>query len=95
MNDQPPPNLPRVLIDGQLEVRPGQTVPVLAQPTTHRMIVLNSGVMDTFEIGQRLVLHLPDQPPQFIAVESLDKLSLITRYIPAPADPDDRTLIHE
>lgn len=88
MSDQPPPNLPRVLLDGTLEVRPGIVVAVLAQPTTQRLIVLNSALMSQFEVGQRMTLHLSDQPPLPISVEALDQLSLITRYVLAPDAPD-------
>lgn len=69
------------------EVQPNLSVPVLAQPSTKRLIVLNSGVMSQFEIGQPLVLHLPDQPPQAIVVEALDQLALITRYTLAVSEP--------
>ncbi len=36
IQDQPPPNTARVLLDAEIEVRRGQTVPVLAQPATQR-----------------------------------------------------------
>ncbi len=79
--DQPPPNTPRVMQDGQLEVREGHTVPVLAQPSTHRLIVLNSTALGHMHIGQTLVLHLADTEPLPITLESIDRLALIARYI--------------
>lgn len=79
--DQPPPNLPRVMQDGQLEVREGQSVPVLAQTSSHRLIVLNSTALGHMHIGQTLVLHLPDSEPLPITLEAIDRLALIARYI--------------
>ncbi len=79
--DQPPPNMPRVMQDGQLEVRQGQTVPVLAQPSSHRLIVLNSTALVHMHVGQTLVLHLPDTEPLPITLEAIDRLALIARYI--------------
>jgi hypothetical protein len=80
MQDQPLPNNPRVMIDAQIEIRQGQTVPVLAQPSTQRLIVLNSTILNQVEIGQTIVLHLPDQEPLAIVIEAIDRSSLITRY---------------
>lgn len=79
--DLPPPNIPRVMQDGQLEVREGHSVPVLAQPSTHRLIVLNSTALGYMHIGQTLVLHLPDTEPLPITLEAIDRLALIARYI--------------
>ncbi|HEY0603095.1 MAG TPA: hypothetical protein VGD69_21110 [Herpetosiphonaceae bacterium] len=79
--DLPPPNNPRVMQDGQLEVREGHTVPVLAQPSTHRLIVLNSTALGHMHIGQTLVLHLSDEEPLPITLEAIDRLALIARYI--------------
>lgn len=78
--DQPPPNTPRVMQDGQLEVREGQSVPVLAQPSSHRLIVLNSTALGHMHIGQTLVLHLADNEPLAITLEAIDRLALIARY---------------
>ncbi len=83
MQDQPPPNEPRVLIDAQIEVRQGQAVPVLAQPSTQRLIVLNSTVLNQIEIGQTISLQLPEQPAVNIVIESIDRSSLIARYVDA------------
>ena len=79
--DQPPPNTPRVMQDGQLEIREGHTVPVLAQPSSHRLIVLNSTALGHMHIGQTLVLHLPDIEPMPITLEAIDQLALIARYV--------------
>ncbi len=84
--DQPPPNIPRVMQDGQLEVREGHTVPVLAQPSTHRLIVLNSTALGHMHIGQTLVLHLSDTEPVPITLESIDRLALTARYIEGAED---------
>ncbi len=83
MPDQPLPNHPRVMIDAQIELRPGQTVPVLAQPSTQRLIVLNSTALSQVEVGQTIMLHLPDQAPIEIVIEAIDRSSLITRYATA------------
>ncbi|MBA3945902.1 MAG: hypothetical protein H0X37_15220 [Herpetosiphonaceae bacterium] len=89
MNDQPPPNIPRVLIDGQIDMPSGHQIQVLAQPSTRRLIVLNSTIVNQLEIGQPLTLHLPDLPSQAVVVEALDRLSLIVRYTPTepPEEP--------
>lgn len=83
MQDQPPPNEPRVLIDAQIEVRQGQAVPVLAQPSTQRLIVLNSTALNQIEIGQTISLQLPEQPAVNIVIEVIDRSSLIVRYVDA------------
>ncbi len=87
MIDQPPPNIPRVLVDGQIDMPAGQSVQVLAQPSTRRLIVLNSALVNQLEVGQPFTLHLPDQPGLPVVVEALDRLSLIVRY--APDEPPD------
>ncbi len=79
--DQPPPNTPRVMQDGQLEMRQGQTIPVLAQPSSHRLIVLNSTALNHMHVGQTLVLHLAETGPMPITLEAIDRLALIARYI--------------
>lgn len=79
-NDQLPANEPRVLADATIEIRQGYTVPVLAQPSTLRLIVLNSTALGQVAIGQQIVLHLPEQNPQQITVEAIDRSSLIVRY---------------
>ena len=81
MQDQPLPNEPRVMIDAQIEVRQGHSIPVLAQPSTHRLIVLNSTVLSQVEVGQGMTLHLPDQKPVPIVVDAIDRSSLIVRYV--------------
>lgn len=78
--DQPPPNIPRVMQDGHLEVQDGKTVPVLAQTSSHRLIILNSLALGHMHVGQTLVLHLPDAEPAPITLESIDRLALIARY---------------
>jgi hypothetical protein len=79
--DQPPPNTPRVMQDGQLEVREGQLVPVLAQSEARRLIVLNSTALSHMHVGQTLVLHLPDREPALVTLESIDRLALIAHYV--------------
>ncbi len=80
MQDQPPPNEPRVMLDAEIEIRPGHTVPVLAQPSTQRLIVLNSTALNQVELGQTVTIHLPDQESLAVTVESIDRSSLILRY---------------
>jgi hypothetical protein len=84
--DQPPPNVPRVMQDGQLEIREGQSVPVLAQPSSHRLIVLNSMALGHMHVGQTLVLHLADTEPLPITLEAIDRLALIARYVDGVVD---------
>lgn len=85
MADTHLPNEPRVMIDAQIEIRQGQTAPVLAQPSTGRLIVLNSTLLAQVEVGQTIALQLPEQEPQAIVVEVIDRSSLIIRYVPATA----------
>jgi hypothetical protein len=80
MQDQPPPNEPRVMLDAEIEIRTGHTVPVLAQPSTQRLIVLNSTALNQVERGQTITIHLPDQESLEVTVESIDRSSLILRY---------------
>ncbi len=80
MQDQPPPNEPRVMLDAEIEIRPGQNVPVLAQPSTQRLIVLNSTALNQAELGQTITVHLPDHEPFQVVLESIDRSSLIVRY---------------
>jgi hypothetical protein len=80
MQDQQLPNEPRVMIDAQVEIRQDYSIPVLAQPSTQRLIVLNSTALNQMEVGQTVTLHLPDQQPVAIIIEAIDRSSLITRY---------------
>jgi hypothetical protein len=82
MQDQPPPNEPRVMVDAEVEIRPGQSVPALAQPSTQRLIVLNSHVLNQTAIGQTITVHLPNDEPFQVVVETIDHSSLIVRYSP-------------
>jgi hypothetical protein len=82
MPDQPPPNEPRVMVDAEVEIRPGQNVPALAQPSTQRLIVLNSHALNQTAIGQTITVHLPDDEPFQVVVETIDHSSLIVRYSP-------------
>jgi hypothetical protein len=82
MQDQPPPNEPRVMVDAEVEIRPGQSVPALAQPSTQRLIVLNSHVLNQTAIGQTITVHLPNDEPFQVRVETIDHSSLIVRYSP-------------
>jgi len=72
--------MPRVMQDGQLEVRDGQSVPVLVQRSSHRLIVLNSTALGHMHIGQTLVLHVPNEEPVAITLEAIDWLALTARY---------------
>ena len=84
MHDNQLPNEPRVMIDAQIEIRQGHSAPVLAQPSTGRLIVLNSTLLAQVEVGQTVTLHLPEQESQAIVVEAIDRSSLIMRYaVPA------------
>lgn len=74
------------MIDAEIEIREGHAVPVLAQPSTQRLIVLNSTVLGQVEVGQVITLQLPDQAPQSIVIEAIDRSSLITRYTIPPAE---------
>ncbi len=78
--NQLPPNIPRVVQDGNLEVRPGQLVPVLVQTSSHRLLVLNSTALSHMRAGQRMTLHIEQGDSLAIALEEIDHLALIARY---------------
>ncbi len=80
MQDLPLPTHARVLLDAEVELRQGQRVPVLAQPSTQRLIVLNSNALGHLSVGQSIAVHVPDQEPMHVVVESIDRSSLIVRY---------------
>lgn len=78
--EQLPPNVPRVVQDGNLEVRNGQLVPVLVQTSSHRLLVLNSTALNHMRPGQRMTLHIEQGDSMAIALEDIDHLALIARY---------------
>lgn len=78
--DQPPPNIARVVQDGDLEVRNGQLVPVLVQPASHRLLVLNSTALSHMQPGQHLTLHMEHGASLQITLVEIDQLALIARY---------------
>ena len=84
MQDQPPPHTARVLRDAQIEIRAGHSVDALAQPSTQRLLVLNSHALDQIAIGQTITLHMEDHDPMQVVVESVDHSSLILRYAMPP-----------
>jgi hypothetical protein len=81
--DLPPPNIPRVMQDGHLEIANGHKVPVLVQAGSQRLIVLNSIALARMYIGQSAMLHLEDGAAQAVTLEEIDKLALIARYADA------------
>ncbi len=78
--DVPPPNIPRVMQDGELELQEGQMVPVLVQPGSHRLIILNSLALARIQVGQATLLHIDDLGTQTILIQEIDRLALIVRY---------------
>lgn len=79
--DQPPPNIPRVVQDGTLEGRNGQSVPVLVQSSSQRLLVLNSVALSQLRPGQRVTLHLDQGQSVAITLAEIDQLALIARYL--------------
>jgi hypothetical protein len=71
MNDNQLPNEPCVMINVQIEIRQGHSALVLAQPSTGRLIVLNSMLLAQVEIGQAVTRHLPEQEPYPIVAEAI------------------------
>jgi hypothetical protein len=78
--DQPPPNTPRVVQDGNLEVRNGQLVPVLVQRSSHRLLVLNSTALSHMRPGQHMTLHIEHEDSLAITLAEIDHLALLARY---------------
>ncbi|GIV97259.1 MAG: hypothetical protein KatS3mg057_1916 [Herpetosiphonaceae bacterium] len=78
--DVPPPNTPRVLQDGQLEIG-AMTVPVLISGN-QRLIVLSSECIHRMEPGQSGTLIPNGREPQPVIIGDIDHLSLIVRYEP-------------
>ena len=85
--DQPPPNTPRVIQDGNIEIRHGQTVPVLVQTSSHRLLVLNSNALSQMRPGQRVTLHLEHGDELPITLAEIDQLALIARYTDVAESP--------
>jgi hypothetical protein len=81
--DQPPPNISRVVQDGNLEARNGQLVPVLVQPASHRLLVLNSTALSQMRPGQHMTLHMEQGDSLAITLGEIDHLALLARYTDA------------
>ncbi|HEY1014346.1 MAG TPA: hypothetical protein VGE07_16655 [Herpetosiphonaceae bacterium] len=88
VTDVPPPNVPRVLLDGELAINKLR-VPVLVSPGNHRLVVLQSQAMYEMQPGQHGVLTTTSRPAQEITIADMDRLALVLRYevdTPAPAE---------
>jgi hypothetical protein len=79
ISDVPPPNGPRVLIDGQLQIGT-MSVPVLVSTSHHRLIIMSSEFLHRLAPGQAGVLAATGRENQRILVEDIDVLSMIARY---------------
>jgi len=66
--------------DGHLELQEGQLVPVLVQPGSHRLIILNSPALARIQVGHATTLHIDDMGTQTILIQEIDRLALIVRY---------------
>jgi hypothetical protein len=90
--DQPPPNLPRILIDGELAVNKLR-IPVLISAGNHRLIVLQSQAIYDLQFGQQGVLTGTNRPAQDVTIADVDRLALVVRYEPdAVAEGDGNSL---
>jgi hypothetical protein len=88
ITDAPPPNVPRVLLDGELAYNKSR-VPVLISPGNHRLVVLQSQAMYEMQPGQHAVLTSSARGTQEITIADIDRLALVLRYEidTAPAIP--------
>ena len=59
---------PQPGITGSRQLKGRHAVPVLAQPSSHRLIVLNSTALSHMHIGQTLMLHLAEAEPLTITL---------------------------
>jgi hypothetical protein len=79
ISDVPPPNGPRVLLDGQLQIG-NMAVPVLVSASNHRLIIMSSEFLHRMAAGQTGVLSATGRENLRIVIEDIDVLSMIARY---------------
>jgi hypothetical protein len=77
--DAPPPNLPRVLLDGELLINKNK-VPVLISAGNHRLVVLQSQSIYEMQVGQTGTLQSDVRGSQEITIADIDRLALVVRY---------------
>ncbi len=88
ITDIPPPNVARVLLDGELAINKAR-VPVLISPGNHRLVVLQSQALYEMQPGEHGTLTSPTRSTQEITIQEIDRLALVVRYeIDTPARPE-------
>ncbi len=87
--DTPPPNTPRVLIDGDLSVNKIK-VPVLISAGNHRLVVLQSQALYDIKVGDSGLLVSEARGEQEVLISDIDRLAMVMRYeLSTPASSDD------
>jgi hypothetical protein len=89
--DAPPPNLPRVLLDGELHINKNK-VPVLISAGNHRLVVLQSQSIYEMQVGQSGTLQSDVRGSQEIVIADIDRLALVVRYDLKTAPDEDFVL---
>ncbi len=79
ITDIAPPNLPRVLLDGELQINKNK-VPVLISAGNHRLVILQSQSIYEIQVGQTAKLVNDLRGTQEVVIADVDRLALVVRY---------------
>ena len=77
--DVAPPNVPRVLLDGELHINKNK-VPVLISAGNHRLVILQSQSIYEIQVGQDATLVNDLRGTQEVVIADVDRLALVVRY---------------
>ena len=86
ISDNPPPNVPRALVDGELLLE-RQRVPVLISGGNRRMIVLQSHALAELRPGQPITVQIGEREEHY-AIIDVDKLAMVVTYTTHTNDDD-------
>ena len=87
ITDIAPPNVPRVLLDGELHINKNK-VPVLISAGNHRLVILQSQSIYEIQVGQDATLVNDLRGTQEVVIADVDRLALVVRYAIKSADDD-------
>ncbi len=87
ITDIAPPNLPRVLLDGELQINKNK-VPVLISAGNHRLVILQSQSIYEIQVGQTAKLVNDLRGTQEVVIVDVDRLALVVRYEIKSADDE-------
>lgn len=82
------PNVPRVLLDGELHINTIK-VPVLISAGNHRLVVLQSQAIYEMQVGQSAILSSDIRGTQDVLIADIDRLALVVRYEITATNADD------